>query len=1324
MLGGEDSEKIGGISIEIGGEDSGLEAMLDRLLAKMEKVAQAASGLGNVRVGAAGGTGAGGTSRAASSTTLPAGQAPTRAPAGSTGAAAIPANLNQIVAAVMASVARQPALLARIDKAHPGQKSASATPDDGGAEPIRRATVAREQAHETGRAVARETVAEETRAPRRPRRAAAAVDEEGAPQGNRGGRVQVLKRPQTALYDPVSVGGNPFSPAPMLVHRMIRVAHSPQERAAREQAAEDARAQKANDRVTLEAMTAQQLAAGANNPRMSTQVVPPRVPSQSPYGQSPSIFAARANAGYQNAPNGALRLTSIGSEPVPARAAASARTALTPSNGGPTTRPGFREQGTHPGVNMADAESEKERKDRKAAEEKAAKQKAQQQERDRRQEDAAEASGIERSASRAQATELRLQRAGISRVFKEAEIQRSYEQARATQEASITSAGRTARTTASGLGNFLGGPRRVQIEAQATLTAERANLRAITAQRAVFTDEMVKRENAANFEPNHDRAQELRDEAEAIRNRPDYKKVLTDEASATEKVAVAQAKVESLGKGFTGLATAARSLLSVTVAGAAFGLGLKAIDFAMQAGEKAAAPYFDRFTAYAQKTADLTTALADQARATQGNAEGVTALKLAQTGFSTAAAQTIQPVVSQRVQIEAGNKALVDQIEMFRMANNLRKQSATAGIGGGGTGGILGTSLFGIPSTGEQTGNFLKGLNDLTPEQLAKQRQGYVAPSGSMGIAVPSAFKTNAIAASVAQSTRQGLDFINAQLKQGGGQGSAQLEQAMSAIDPRIEQTARAFDGLSPEMAAAVRELHLFSSGITDTTSAISALRSLNLAGTLTGPAEQLSAQRIAAKNAANQATVPLGETQSALSAEQARLRPSIIGQIRRQQAWGMGTEIPSAAALANLANPLPKVGTGIAPANAAERRRMEASQGTPGTGAIASQTALNAQYAEGRKIIEDTYKPAIIANFGTAAGAVFSSQLSQIQKIGSEMVSIQSGISNKQAAYQTAQYNYQLFIARRTLSDIAGLTGSAAFGHASTLGILERQNLLLGRQAQMLSFGMSQRQINFQVATAGFAAPGTTAESRAANIKEAKIEADYAQKQLDIQKKMFGNQVQIVDIGNLRQGTDLMRQIGLLTQGRQITFDTAVANEQLGKLAKRQEILTAQVGTYMTAVGSLASQAMGEMTALEAAYGHALTKASSQVIANLYGFYSDFIHVLSGTYAAPERTPAQGRGGVGSQPKATGMLQTTSGTQDITIGEAGRETVAVLRNPRTLLGAGLNGSLGGGGGINFTFINNAPVRNDGDLYAIKRMVLDILNQKTAMQGLRGAVLS
>ncbi len=355
---------------------------------------------------------------------------------------------------------------------------------------------------------------------------------------------------------------------------------------------------------------------------------------------------------------------------------------------------------------------------------------------------------------------------------------------------------------------------------------------------------------------------------------------------------------------------------------------------------------------------------------------------------------------------------------------------------------------------------------------------------------------------------------------------------------------------------------------------------------------------------------------------------------------------------------------------------------------------------------------------FGQAAGQAFSDTLTQIKAVGQQIAGLQSGIINEQVAYQTAQYNEQLRVARRTLSDINGLTGRNFGGLGSSyLGQLEKENLALSRQGQLLQFNLQQRQINFQVALAGFQAPGVTPEERQARVKEAQIEASYAQKQLDIQRQMFGNQVQIVDISNLRQGVDLAKQIGLLLQGRRVTIDVAVKQQELIRAQQRSEQLVKQAGTYLSAVDTLAATAISHIQEMEVAAGRALSRVEVMSVKLVNKYFQDLTAVWTGFFSGgmtgTENHPGKAQDDVAGPGKASGFLGNVSGASPITVGEAGTETVAVLRNPRAFLGGGNSG------GNSVNFYGDLYFEKETDLDLLARKVQKAMGQKASAIGLR-----
>lgn len=465
----------------------------------------------------------------------------------------------------------------------------------------------------------------------------------------------------------------------------------------------------------------------------------------------------------------------------------------------------------------------------------------------------------------------------------------------------------------------------------------------------------------------------------------------------------------------------------------------------------------------------------------------------------------------------------------------------------------------------------------------------------------------------------------------------------------------------------------------------------------------------------ANLAAERQRQRESAASLDVIRARqefelPSIIAGIQRQTQFATQVQQPTQFLLQGLAAPATPVGTGIAPSDQGSvAGDLEAARELQGQ--------LNAEYERGQEIVENTYRPAIVQNFGAAAAAAFDTALRNVTVTGQEIAGIQARISNDQAAYQVAQYNFQLHIARRTLGDIAGLTGANFGVEESKLGVLQRQNLELSRQGQQLQFELSQRQINFQTAVAGFQAPGVTPEERQANIAAAKIEADFAQRQLNIQREMFGNQVQIVDIGNLRQGRDLVNQIGLLMQGRQLTIDTAAAEQRLQRLNRLQQRNVAQVGTYLSAVDNVVSVAFGHIGQLEAAAGRAMTGVATQVLSEFGIFINGLAEAMGGGFSGATTGGFGNRTGSGPQEFATGGVigvtgPTRIGNNAIT-GEAGDETLIILSRPRSASGSS------GSATVVVNFNGDIHTSNAGDLDRITQAVLRAMGRGMSTAGLR-----
>lgn len=935
----------------------------------------------------------------------------------------------------------------------------------------------------------------------------------------------------------------------------------------------------------------------------------------------------------------------------------------------------------------------------------------------------------------------------------------------ASRRAAITGAGRTSRTLASGLGALFGGTEGRQIEAQAA--AAQAARQLASAEKAIAPLDSRLRELGRAYDSARGETRGfVGEQINAIKRSDEYRGALVNLNRAIKDDAAAQTELNKI----SGAGNVARNLLAITAAGAAFGVGLKVVDTLIGAVVPAIGNYLDIQTGFGATSTRVTTALGQQTLALRGNVDAALAGAEAQAGLSAASADALNNQLRLTAQIKAGAQAQQLASELFR---------AGAGVGNapsglfGGYGGLGGTGLLaqqlgggrGFSETIQQDfaglqgrggpdllGNINNGLayignqgvRDFVNEQA--RAQGNVPGQVIGGLSqIPGVVGgiPGGIANTLSALNPLGRNFLNpiansetgqvadpraalAQQAGAGGpppanlelnsQGAAYLnnlndaaERGAKVLGSAAQATLR-FTNNADEIAAAVSAaaqagdaygvtlaqqqhivVQLGDAVATTGDQYRKAIEQFATGASVADPAT-LAKQSLALEK---QRQIESAANLDTIRAQQDFARPAQIAAINRQQQYSLNTQLPAQAALQALSSPALPVGTGILGANVAEQQKINSGLKE----ANDLQQQLNTYYDQGRQTLIETYQvpPALLAS---------------VEAVGKAIQTTQAGISNKQAAYQVAQYNFQLQIARRSLADIGGLTGQNFGAGQSYLGTLERQNLALSRQGQLLQFNLSQRQINFQTALAGFQAPGVTPEERQARIKEAQIEASFAQKQLDIQQKMFGNQVQIVDISNLRQGADLAKQIGLLLQGRQVTIDTAVSEQRLLRLQSLQAKNVAQVGTYLTRVDALASAAMGEIQQLEAAAGRAMQGVAVSILKQ-YGI------LVNGLYNDLNSRSALGDGGGGggspNKVLASGALFDTSGATNMTVGEAGRETVAVLRNPRAM-----TGSFGGGGSTTINFNGDMVIRSEADIDLITRKVVQAIGRDATTKGLRG----
>jgi hypothetical protein len=389
-----------------------------------------------------------------------------------------------------------------------------------------------------------------------------------------------------------------------------------------------------------------------------------------------------------------------------------------------------------------------------------------------------------------------------------------------------------------------------------------------------------------------------------------------------------------------------------------------------------------------------------------------------------------------------------------------------------------------------------------------------------------------------------------------------------------------------------------------------------------------------------------------------------------------------------------------------------------------------------------------------------FRGLVGQVRQLGGDIQQRQMDVTARQVALQTHEYENQLRITKRSLGDAEDLYAAINGNVSDTLGGLQGQNIMLDRQNQLLSrraqrlafrsedigfkqsdlqmraqqmqFDMAQRQINFQKAVAGFTAPGLTPEERAARINEAKVEADFAQRQLNIQiqiakmareqlaiakaqagvqREIFGNQVAqqenafaIQREEARRNVQDIAADLAIMQENRQVTIDTASAEEAIERLRIAQGLLIEEAQTYVTQGQEIRGGILDEVARANAITSQGFTVLVASITgawqAAADSYITNFVTPVMASLQSTGIARADTRPGSGATEHQRGIITTTAGPTQFLAGEAGDEHVIVLRNPTkgTMLGGGF-----GGGGINvggITIIVQGGNEQDADKLA------------------------
>lgn len=832
-----------------------------------------------------------------------------------------------------------------------------------------------------------------------------------------------------------------------------------------------------------------------------------------------------------------------------------------------------------------------------------------------------------------------------------------------------------------------------------------------------------------------------------------------------------------------GLASAAQ-VGALFIGVKAFMLANQAFEASIEAVGAAIQPVVADLTDFADISKKVTGALRDQTLASKGNVDASIAAAGAQAGLSASTTDLLQSAgLGARVTGQAGAQAATQSRDIFRTG---------VGLGGrfdeslfGGTGGIL-NSKFGAEQLGGQPGALESLIKTLGP--LQRRAEGVQPKLGTdIGTPFPIAIAQAVNQAFGAENT------ILGQGTAGLAKTPEDQAQAAKLYTAAVNDVNQALDRQATFVGASSKNFELLTNA-TDEQKKAMIDSAKTISGEAQQRAEELAARGLAVTRVGGGALggQQFGEfaqqfTQgktiqdpTLLVREQARAFNADLqaSDLRRQQQQQVG--IPGALAIQLAGHPLLPSGAGIIPRGTnPEALRPEGSTSLgPSLREMARGMAKRDEYLSEIGTIQKEGFAALIEQIGKAddlrAAAYgptpgpaptglrrgglaqetadiqarqpsgFEPQLPKFQelfakltKYGTELANIQQDLADKQALNAIQDYNQAITITVRNLRDARALAGQKVAQDKLGIGALERQNVLLQRQSQELAFQsqqlqlqQEQRRINFQVAIAGFQAPGLTSEEREARIEQAKKEAAFAQKQLDIQKqqvalgrKQFKIGVEIQDRSFLRTVQELEFQLNSLERGRKLTIDTKEATDRAAVLEALIAQTTAQIGTIVDQAAGIAEKVISVGQAVASAAGGAVEAVVNATVDELtkgvhkYERLANEINrianqIASGNYTNPGPSGRSETSGI----HAAGTLFNTSGATSMIVGEAGTETVAVLRNPRTV-----SASVGGGGGGQVIIQFNGPmnVRSDDDVKAVAREVEKMMNTRGALIGLR-----
>lgn len=856
--------------------------------------------------------------------------------------------------------------------------------------------------------------------------------------------------------------------------------------------------------------------------------------------------------------------------------------------------------------------------------------------------------------------------------------------------------------------------------------------------------------------------------------RDQYRVRMEETAAAAERAADAHAALRGEVKSATDALTPAASGLRNLVIGFGAGLGTA---FAFQAAsvglEKLAgamAHPIDRMADFRMTADRLAPSLGQSVRQLHGFTEGALDAQYAQTGMGRAAQQQVGPILEHRAALEAGNAAFTEQLDLLRAASFYRN-NPQAGITEG-TGGFMGTPIGATQPFYErllQSGSPVGGPMDRGLDAAGKG----VLPGAGVGAAIGTAIAPGI--GTVLGGLMGGL--VGAGIGAATGGSSATFAERFRSGDLTESETARHSEFLTsigslneaaaranPSLAATAKYISLIGDTSEEANAKVEATARYFERN---GQQAQADAARTLRFAVENPRTGRAGDPQAlAVASAQGLTMPeetAFLGQSARQMhaqlqmAQWQGnfrrqTAIPGQTFMSQLAtgrfsaSGAPRAGRGssVVSPDVAARFGVDmsglasANEGLEGTVSGAAD-AMQDLMRDADRMARMSGPSNLASGFREAseAAAETAARIREITVRGSRM----------QFDLQLRQIGEQQRVAGQALADaksfITGLPSEGPGGGA--LGVLQSEarglevrSANLGFESTQLGLARNQRQINVQRAIAGFAAPGATGEERAARMRYAEYEADIAQKQQDIgveqagiERARFGNQQEQISVSAARAVETLNNQLKLLNESAAVTVQLQVDSEAVERERARLEEELATVGSFIQQATDIVTNNAAQQAAAVAALGGYMSEYQSKLLTAFDDYLAgveerldDGIARLGGRRrrsATRDYTGGQQRTDGG--PQAAGYFGNVAGATQMIVGEAGPETIAILRNPRT---HSMPSGGGGGGGVNvqITITGNTIGGSEQDTEAfaamIARKVEETMSRRSALTGLRG----